>query len=216
MMEGIMALNRILALPLVIGGIVTGAAIPALGATSIPLPTAPYPLLKSGPVAVPGLAAVPGPKKAAPKSAVLAISVGAATTPYKAGAGNEYTVLVRNTGTAEASNVPVLLALPPSAKFVAADAGGIAEYSGVVWIVDIKPMQQVALHAEAIAGRSAQDIEAVAATACALKTTATKQVCASALLPVIPQAMPAVVIKPQHAVKDHRGHRFGRRIRSRR
>ena len=44
-----MALNRILALPLAIGGIISGAAIPALGATSIPLPSTPNPQVRSAP-----------------------------------------------------------------------------------------------------------------------------------------------------------------------
>jgi len=205
-----MALNRILALPLAIGGIISGAAIPALGATSIPLPSTPNPQVRSAPATTAAM------KKAAPQYAALEIAVGAVTAPYKAGAENQYTVLVRNTGTAEARNVPVLLALPPSAKFATADDGGTAEYGGVVWTTDIKPMQQVALHAVAIAGRSAQEVEEVVATACALKTATTAQVCTSALLPGTQQATPAVMIKPEHGAKATRGRRFARRIMLRR
>jgi hypothetical protein len=161
-----MALNRILMLPVVIGGIISGAAIPAMGATSIPLPTAPHPYIKSGP-------------------ATLTITVSSVPGSYRPGARDRYTVLVRNRGTAEADTIPVLLALPPSAGDVHANAAGTAEFGGVVWTADIKPMHQVTLRATAINGAAAPDIAEVVTTACVLKTTTTRQVCAARLLPVV-------------------------------
>jgi uncharacterized repeat protein (TIGR01451 family) len=171
-----MPLNRILALPVLIGGIISGAAGPALGATSIPLPTAPHPFLNARPVAL----------RAAPvKTAALAIRVVAGSAPYRAGAVNRYTVLVRNEGTTEATRVPVMLVLPPSSKAIRAFATGTAGYGGVVWTADIKPLQQLALRATAVARATSADIEKVAATACVLKTATTRQTCAAILLRVV-------------------------------
>lgn len=161
-----MALNRILVLPVVIGGIISGAAIPALGATSIPLPVAPRPHIKSVP------------------AAALAIAVSSASGAYRPGATNQYTVLVRNQNRTEATGVPVMLVLPPSSRDVHASAAGIAEYGGVVWTADIKPMHQVGLRAMAVDGTAASDVEEVAMTACVLKSTTTRQLCTATLLPV--------------------------------
>jgi uncharacterized repeat protein (TIGR01451 family) len=154
-----MGLNRILALPVAIGGIITGAAMPALGAASIPLPTH---LASTGPVAI------------ALHSALR----------YRPGAEDLYTVLVRNTGPTEVTDVPVMLALPPSTKVVGANAAGTAQYGGVVWTADVKPMQQVALRATTVAGNADRDVSLVAVTACAFRTALTRQVCAATLLPV--------------------------------
>lgn len=167
-----MALNRILVLPVVIGGIISGAAIPALGATSIPLPVAPRPHITSVPAAAPV------------KPAALAIAVRSASGSYRPGATNQYTVLVRNRNRTEATGVPVMLVLPPSSRDVHASAAGIAEYGGVVWTADIKPLHQVALRALAVDGTAASDVEEVAMTACVLKSTTTRQLCTATLLPV--------------------------------
>jgi uncharacterized repeat protein (TIGR01451 family) len=160
-----MALNRILMLPVVIGGIIAGLALPALGATSIPLPTAPRPHIASVP-------------------AELAIAVRSAPGAYQAGAPSLYTVLVRNQGRTAATGVPVMLVLPPSSREVRASAAGMAEYGGVVWTADIKPMHEVTLRAVAVNGRAASDIEDVATTACVLKTPTTRQLCTATLLPI--------------------------------
>jgi hypothetical protein len=189
-----MPLNRILALPVLIGGIISGAAIPALGTTAIPLPTVPtaaHPYFKVGPAELPAAPAGPamssGPAvSAAPaRPAALAIRVIAGSAPYKAGAVNRYTVLVRNEGTTEAARVPVLLVMPPSSKAIRTFATGTAEYGGVVWTADIKPLQQLALRATAVARATSADIEKVAATACILKTATTRQTCAATLLRVV-------------------------------
>lgn len=158
-----MALNRILMLPVIIGGIISGAAIPALAATSIPLPAAPHPV----------------------RPAELTIAVSAASGSYRPGARDQYTVLVRNRGRSRSVTVPVLLALPPSAGDVWASTAGTSEFGGVVWTADIKPMHQVRLRATAVNGAAAPDIAAVAATACVLRTMTTRQVCATRLLPVV-------------------------------
>jgi uncharacterized repeat protein (TIGR01451 family) len=192
-----MPLNRILALPVLIGGIISGAAIPALGTTAIPLPTVPtaaHPYFKVGPAELPSAPAAPagpaGPAvsavSAAPaRPAALAIRVITGPAPYRAGAVNRYTVLVRNEGTTEATRVPVMLVLPPSSKAVRTFATGTAEYGGVVWTADIKPLQQLALRATAVARATSADIEKVAATACILKTATTRQTCAATLLRVV-------------------------------
>jgi hypothetical protein len=92
---------------------------------------------------------------------------------------------VRNEGTTEATRVPVMLVLPPSSKAVRTFATGTAEYGGVVWTADIKPLQQLALRATAVARATSADIEKVAATACILKTATTRQTCAATLLRVV-------------------------------
>jgi uncharacterized repeat protein (TIGR01451 family) len=173
-----MALNRTLVLSLVIGGIIAGATVPARAATSIPLPSAPNP-----PAPAPKSPNPPASKSATPPT--LSIAVSSASGSYRSGAVNEYTVLVRNTGTTEATNVPVVLALPPSAKFAAAGEGGTSESSGVVWTADIKPMHQATLQAMVIGGKPAANVADVALAACVLKSRATKQICSFAVLPVV-------------------------------